>query len=179
MAKLEKIIITKKINETAVSAEIKKGTTGHIVKEHRTPENHVCVRFLATELGYRYDPQKDSLDDKYIRIFIPNNNVEVFNPKNTVTSSNTSQNVISSPVNDSEKMEAPWIMSKTKEGWRVVYGHGCHTQKQMEEYIQALDPNKKFLKIMDLSKVKLNKMDIVVDSEEVIEKIEKSAKKKM
>lgn len=173
MAKLEKVIITKTMKESVVSPEIKKGTTGYIVEEHGTPANHACVRFIATKLGFDYQE-----DNNHIRIFIPNGNYEIVPPKNAVSKSKdpkaTKKHLDKAPKED-DKMQAPWIMHKTKDGWQALYGHGCHTQAQMEEYIQVLDPNGHVFKLMDLSKVKIDKAGKVI--EEII--VEKSPKKKM
>lgn len=186
MAKLEKVVITKTMEETAVSGEIKKGTTGYIVQEHGTPANHACIRFLANKVGYEYDPENDDPEDKYIRIFIPNGNYEVVPPKNTVSKSKAFKAKKSVETeSEAERMEAPWIMSKSKDGWQALYGHCCTTQSQMEEYIQTLDPNGHVLKIMDLSKIKIDKAGRLIE-DELIENnsienatVEKSPKKKM
>jgi hypothetical protein len=177
MAKLEKVII-KTMKESAVSSGIKKGTTGHIVHEHGTPDNNICVRFLATKLGFIYDPKTDDPDYKYIRMFVPNGNYEVVPPKNIVSQPKDHKTTKIEPgkaPKKTKKMQSPWIMAKTKDGWEALYGHACTNQAQMEEYIQVLDPNGHVFKIMDLSKVKIDQSDKVI--EEVI--VEKIHKKKM
>lgn len=94
-------------------------------------------------------------------------------PKNTVSKTKAAK--ATSAKNKAEKMEAPWIMTKSQDGWRALYGHCCTTKAEMEEYIQMLDPNGYALKIMDLSKVKIDKAGRVV--EEVV--VEEKPKKKM
>lgn len=169
MAKLEKVIITTGMPETAVSAEINKGTTGYIVEEHGTPAGHACIRFLAKKLGYEYDAQNDDPDYKYIRMFIPNANFQKVLPKNTVGKSQKTSKSIDNT--DADKMRLPEIMVKRKDGWQVLPGHACYSQKEMEEYVQTLDPQGKYMKLMDLSGVELNSANIVVEEQRPKKKI--------
>jgi hypothetical protein len=156
MAKLQKAIITKKIiRPYGGVSEPQVGMTGHIVHDDDTPANNTCVRFLATTLGYSYDPEYDDKDRKYIKIYVPNDNFEIVDPnakkdtKSKVKAISKKKAAIQEEAGN--KMKQPEIMFKSSNNWMVLPGHCCYSQKEMEDYVTTLDPSGGFLKLVDLA----------------------------
>ena len=149
MAKLEKVVITKKIiRPYGGVAEPEVGMTGHIVQDNDTPKNNTCIRFLATTLGYSYDPEYDDADRKYIKVYVPNNNFEVINPK----TKNTEEK--SKVVPKKESMKQPDIMYTLGTDWKILPGHRCSNQGEMEKFIKEMDPTGVMMKVVDLAEIK-------------------------
>lgn len=153
MAKLEKVVITKKIiRPYAGVQEPEVGMTGYIVEEDDTPANHTCIRFLAKTLGYSYDPEYDDAHRKYVRVFVPNNNFEV--AKLGVKKTTPKVKVSVKAEIKITRMKQPQIMMNLNGDWQSLPGHGCNNQEEMEDYVKTLDPSGSMLKVMDLAEAK-------------------------
>jgi hypothetical protein len=155
MAKLEKAIITKKIVRPYSGVqEPEVGMTGHIIEHEDTPVKHTCIRFLAKTLGYSYDPEYDDAHRKYVRIFVPNNNFEIVKPvvKTTKKESKSKESTVNSKK--AEKMKQPDIMYTLGTDWKILPGHKCFNQEEMEEFIRKMDPTGCMMKVVDLAKIK-------------------------